>query len=90
MPVKESKNWPNATVTAIETHANRLGNLVLLQADVNTQIDRDDFGAKKKAYAKSAYLLTTQVATASKWDTEEIEKRQLCLSGLAVKTWTIA
>lgn len=90
MPSRPSPEWPKVTDRDIESHANRLGNLVLLQADINVELDRHDFGTKKKAYKKSSYLLTAHVADADDWGIEQIEARQKTLSGYAVKTWKIA
>jgi hypothetical protein len=67
-----------------------LGNLVLLQADLNVKVDRHDFETKKKAYKKSTIRLTSQVATQKKWGVKQIEARQKVLAEYAVKTWKIA
>jgi hypothetical protein len=85
-----SDEWPNITDRDIESHGNRLGNLVLLQADINSKIDRHDFATKKKAYKKSSFQLTSHVANAKEWGVKEIDDRQKVLADYAVKTWKIA
>jgi len=90
MPATPSVEWPNIQERDIESHANRLGNLVLLQADINTEIDKHDFATKTKAYKKSTFQLTSHVAEAKEWGVKEIETRQKTLATLAVKTWKIA
>jgi hypothetical protein len=90
MPATPSVEWPDIQERDIESHANRLGNLVLLQADINTEIDKHDFATKKKAYKKSTFRLTSQVAEAKEWGVKEIETRQKTLATFAVKTWKIA
>jgi hypothetical protein len=90
MPTAPSAEWPNATERDIESHGNRLGNLLLLQADLNAKIDRHDFDTKKKAYKKSSIQLTSHVASAKKWGIKQIEDRQKVLAAYAVKTWKIA
>jgi hypothetical protein len=90
MPDTQCPDWPNVTLMNIETHTNRLGNLCLLLSTVNVQIDRAAFAEKKKAYAASPLLLTSQIATVGKWDIEEIENRQRVLAELAVRTWKIS
>jgi len=85
-----STEWPNVTEKDIESHGNRLGNLLLIQADINSKIDRHDFATKKKAYKKSSFLLTSNVAEAKDWDVKAIESRQRSLAEYAVKTWKIA
>jgi hypothetical protein len=62
---------------------------VLLQADVNEKLDRYDFSTKRAAYAKSTFLLTSQVGEQLTWGVLEIEARQRTLAKLAVKTWKI-
>lgn len=90
MPSAPSDEWPNVTERDIESHGNRLGNHVLLQADINTQIDRHDFATKKEAYKKSSFSLTSHVAQAADWGVSQIESRQKVLAELAVKTWKIS
>ena len=89
MPSAESADWPAISAQDIEAYANRLGNLVLLQADVNVRLDRSDFATKRKAYAKSTFLLTSQVAEAKSWGVPQIESRQKGLAKMAVQTWRI-
>jgi hypothetical protein len=89
LPSEKSPDWPKVTERDIEAHANRLGNLLLLQSDLNSQIDRKDFGTKKKAYKQSSFLLTSNVADAQDWGIQEIDSRQKQLAGFAVKTWKI-
>jgi hypothetical protein len=90
MPSTLSTDWPHVTEKEIDSHANRLGNLVLLQADINVEIDRHDFETKKKSFQKSSFLLTTHIAEAKEWGIKEIEDRQKVLAAFAVKTWKIA
>ena len=85
-----SDEWPSVTDRDIESHGNRLGNLVLLQADINSKIDRHDFATKKKAYKKSSFQLTSHVSDANTWGVNEIDSRQKVLATYAVKTWKIA
>jgi hypothetical protein len=85
----EPEEWPNVSPQDIEAYANRLGNLVLLQADVNQKLDRHDFATKRVAYAQSTFLLTSQVGEQLAWGVPEIEARQRTLAKLAVKTWKI-
>jgi len=90
MPISPSTDWPDVTERDIESHGNRLGNLVLLQADLNVQVGASDFATKKAVYKKSSIRLTAQVAKARKWGIKEIEARQKVLATFAVKTWKIA
>jgi hypothetical protein len=90
LPGTPSVEWSHIQERDIESHSNRLGNLVLLQAALNVEIDKHDFATKKKAYKQSTFLLTSHVAEFKEWGVKEIESRQKTLAAYAVKTWKIA
>jgi hypothetical protein len=90
LPGTPSVEWSHIQERDIESHSNRLGNLVLLQAALNVEIDKHDFAKKKKAYKQSTFLLTSHVAEFKEWGVKEIESRQKTLAAYAVKTWKIA
>ncbi len=89
MPQSAGDNWPQITNQDIETHVNRLGNLILLQADKNAQIGNASFDEKKLVYKKSSFQLTNQVGDTYNWNIHSIENRQKILAELAVKTWQL-
>src|SRR5450759_8897 len=89
MPDTKCDTWPHVTDRDLETHANRVGNLVLLQSTVNSDIDRLPFSEKKIAFQTSSFLLTSQLAKETQWGVPQIEQRQKSLAELAVKTWKI-
>lgn len=90
MPQTIAPEWPEISDRDVETHSHRLGNLVLIQAKVNSAMDRSTFENKKSSLVKSDYVLTKEVAEYGKWGVEEIDLRQKALAKLAVKTWPIA
>ena len=65
----------------------RLGNMVLLSAEKNSQIGNLKFELKRPVLKDSAFLLTKEVGESEKWGAEEIHARQLKLADLAVKVW---
>jgi hypothetical protein len=69
-----------------EEYTHRLGNLCLL-TQVNRKIGNAAFSEKQKVYAKSDLVLTSEVATATRWTAKEIEGRQKRLSTLAAAAW---
>jgi hypothetical protein len=69
-----------------EEYTHRLGNLCLL-TEVNRKIGNASFSEKQKVYAKSDLVLTSELATAPKWTTKEIEGRQKRLAKLAAAAW---
>jgi hypothetical protein len=79
----DGPKWPNHAQVI-----NRLGNLTLLGKRLNTSIKNADFATKKKdGYAGSDILMTQELLTLDKWDTEEIEKRQRELSEWVFEIW---
>jgi uncharacterized protein with ParB-like and HNH nuclease domain len=76
-----------------ETHKllyNRLGNLALLDARINSTSGNSSFKSKKSVYAKSAFKLTSELAVYQNWDLTAINQRQGNLAKLAVKKWPIS
>lgn len=67
----------------------KIGNLALLGKEYNQIISNDPFDVKQqKAYNCSQILPNYMLMEVSKWDVEEIEKRQDKLCEFAKKIWT--
>jgi hypothetical protein len=86
LPQSESKDWTIAEQTALQFRK-RLGNMVLLNPDINAKIGGNGFAEKKKAFVKSPLLLTQAISKFAKWGPAEIDERQEALADLAVKIW---
>ena len=86
LPQSELKDWQIPEQTALQFRK-RLGNMVLLNPDINAKIGGIGFSDKKKVFAKSPLLLTQAVAKFAKWGPAEIDERQEALSDLALKIW---
>jgi hypothetical protein len=86
LPQSESKEWKIPEQTALQFRK-RLGNMVLLNPDVNAKIGGNGFAEKKKIFAKSPLLLTQAVGKFAQWGPAEIDERQESLADLAVKIW---
>ena len=89
LPKKPGINWPQFTAEEADIWLNRLGNQVLMKASDNSDARSQPFQEKKKLYAKSPYVLTSQVAAATAWTSDAITSRQKALAGLAVKAGPI-
>ena len=89
MPQSLNENWKDVSEQDLETHLNRLGNLVLMQANQNGKVGNEGFKEKIKSYKQSSFLLTNQIAEFKIWNKESIEERQNLLAELAVKTWAL-
>jgi len=87
LPQKPEGNWPAFTEDDINQYSKRLGNLVLLNASANSTAKSASFRDKRKMYANSPYVLTSQVAEAEEWSPTSIVERQKSLARLAVKAW---
>lgn len=77
---------------AFWTH--RLGNLLLLNRNKNSQAQNYDFVTKKERYFSPAvgitgFALTTNVIMEPVWTPEVLERRQAELTGILVKEWEL-
>lgn len=85
-PYEPNDTWYNAFGEGIHDVTDRLGNLVLLDAD---QLGRADFTTKKNTYSISGHPLAEQVAKAESWDLRELNNYQRWLGEQAIKTWRV-
>jgi hypothetical protein len=69
---------------------NRLGNLTLLDARLNSTIRNGGFAVKQPAFACSELMLTKQLCEFSRWSLEEIAARQQQMAKLALTVWSLA
>ncbi|MEU7673566.1 DUF262 domain-containing HNH endonuclease family protein [Micromonospora taraxaci] len=77
---------------ALWTH--RLGNLLLLNRNKNSQAQNYDFAKKKEKYFGPAagvtgFALTTRVIKEPEWTPDLLERRQSELTGILVKEWEL-
>ncbi|WP_444951035.1 DUF262 domain-containing protein [Micromonospora ureilytica] len=77
---------------ALWTH--RLGNLLLLNRNKNSQAQNHDFTTKKEKYFGPAagvtgFALTTRVIMEPEWTPDVLERRQAELMGILVKEWEL-
>jgi hypothetical protein len=86
LPQSESKDWKISEQTALQFRK-RLGNMVLLNPDLNAKIGGNSFAEKKKVFAKSPLLLTQAISKFGQWGPADIDERQETLADLAVKIW---
>jgi hypothetical protein len=89
LPQTLSPSWSHFSEESHAAFVNRLGNLALLKARINTGVGNDSFDFKKQFYKSSAYELTSVVARKAKWNARAISERQTRLATLAVKAWPL-
>jgi len=87
LPEKPEDNWPQISEEDVAQFAKRLGNLILLRASDNSQLRSAGFAEKRQIYARSPYVLTSQIAELDDWTVNAIVERQKRLAELALKTW---
>jgi len=89
LPQRPSNKWDHIAADDQAILVKRLGNLALLKKKINTKAGNDSFSAKKNFYKKSDYYFTNLIASETKWDRIEIERRQDKMADIALKTWPL-
>jgi len=89
LPEKPEQNWPEFNDDEVRLYTRRIGNLALLLAKTNSDLQSSGFAAKKLVYKDSPYELTSMVATNASWTKIEIAQRQKVLADLALKAWPL-
>ena len=91
LPENPSENWaalfpPERWASAIY----RLGNLTLLEPDINRRIANLNYNEKKPTYTTSSYGLTRAIARiAPEWTPAFLQKRQMFMAQRAVHLWRV-
>ena len=68
----------------------QLGNLILMNADLNNELDNKSFSDKKALLANSRVALDEVINNSEVWDKENVEKRTKYLSKIAYeKVWKL-
>jgi hypothetical protein len=80
-------DWSSFSLEDRRSYVDRIGNHVLLKKGVNDRIGNKGWAAKQSVLAASGLNLTKQTAIESDWNKSSIDKRQVALAALAVKTW---
>lgn len=69
-------------------YINRLGNLMILESDINTEIRNKDFKYKLVKYKDSNLFYPSMIVqNYSEWDFSDIEDRQKLMSNTALNIW---
>jgi hypothetical protein len=89
LPQNPSGEWSHIEAETAKAFYNRLGNLTLMRAKRNADVQNFAFASKITEYAKEPFLLTKEVSKQSEWNESQIEKRQQRLSALAVSAWKV-
>jgi hypothetical protein len=89
LPLSPGRNWPSFSEEELRIYGRRIGNLALLLAKKNSDLQSKGFDDKKAIYQESPYELTRMIAGSDNWTKFEIESRQASLAELAIKAWPL-
>lgn len=87
LPLKPLSDWPNFSQDEVRTYSRRIGNMTLLEAKSNSQLQSSNFEVKKKAFKGSPYITTDKISNEATWGVQQILARQKYLAELALKAW---
>ncbi len=72
-----------------DAYINRLGNLTLLSAKLNSKIKNGTYSEKKESFGKSEIRITKIIPSEYiDWNVDSIEKRQRILAEIALEIWS--
>jgi hypothetical protein len=90
--ILDQSTQANLDPDTYQDYYKRLGNLALLESQINAKMGTEKlaFSKKRPYYRGSEYNLTAVVGQGSdKWGPDEIDSRQQHMAELAVKTWPL-
>lgn len=83
LPEKYKDEWNCIFNKEAEEYIYRLGNYVLLEKEINSEIGNELFEVKKQAYSNSVYEGTKRIALLDKWTSIELVKHQENMAKIA-------
>jgi uncharacterized protein with ParB-like and HNH nuclease domain len=84
-----SKDWKQFSEEQHKSYCHRIGNLTLMDKEMNSNEKSGAFNVKKNAYNKSEVIITKNLHKHPNWTTKEIEERQKEFALRAIKIWNI-
>ena len=84
---QEGKKWTNISKEDHDAYLWRLGNLALLDATLNREMQNNPFEDKKVFFAQSEIKPNQEIAKQTAWGKTEIENRQKQLAEYALNIW---
>jgi len=88
-PTDLRKDWPDFNEDLHKAYYRKIGNLTLLDKEMNSTIGNGPFEGKKRIYALSELQITKKLVEYDKWTPSEIKSRQEQLAKKAVEIWNI-
>jgi hypothetical protein len=89
-PLNLAADWPEFDENTHRSFFKRIGNLTLLDRDMNNSIGNGNFVGKSEVYRNSEIVITKTIAEKyTRWTSIEIEQRQKELTEKALEVWNL-
>ena len=88
-PTDLIKDWLNFDENLHKTYYRRIGNLTLLDKEMNSDVGNGPFEGKKEIYKQSELQISNKIAEYDDWAPSEIETRQKEFAEKAVEIWNL-
>ena len=88
-PTDLRKDWLNFDENLYKTYYRRIGNLTLLDKEMNSDVGNGPFEGKKEIYKQSELQISNKIAEYDDWAPSEIETRQKEFAEKAVEIWNL-
>lgn len=90
LPQNPDRNWDDFSEQDIEDNVYRIGNMTILEANINREIQNREYEIKKPAFAQSEFQITKNIVkNYDDWDASNINSRQKQLAKMATSIWRI-
>jgi len=88
LPLTPDSSWGKVSDKMMK-HVNRIGNLTLIESEINGRLASKNFDQKKTELCKSNIKITKELLNINKWTDSAIFDRQAKLARIAVEVWKI-
>ncbi|XFA72156.1 DUF1524 domain-containing protein [Thermosynechococcaceae cyanobacterium Okahandja] len=90
LPQSPDAGWDEFADRDLEHFIFRLGNMVMLEKNLNQEAANQPYAAKRQIYARSQFSLTRQLAAEhTEWAPQRLEQRQQQMAAIATGIWRI-
>ena len=90
LPENPDDNWPQFNEAMASAEVYRLGNMTLLEDNLNREAGNSSYDVKKPVFERSTNATTSQLPTTFKeWNSDSINTRQRAMSRVATGVWRV-
>lgn len=87
LPQSPGEDWSHFSDEDVSNYYKRLGNLTIMDSNLNVAADNSSFEQKKIVYRQSRIKITNSLVDYAEWSIESIRERQEQLSQTAMQVW---